>query len=232
MRSSAWVASWGSSDVPGSIVSTTLAELLGAQRVLPLVEVDDTSQAIQLARVLVDLGSPVMEIALRTPGAVSALEAIASSVEGAVVGAGTVVASDQLAVVAAAGASFAVSPGWSASLQSAAATCRIPFVPGFATATELMGVAASGIREAKFFPAEAAGGVPALAAMGALMPSMRFLPTGGIGAGSAPAYLSLAQVFAVGGSWVCPAELIRDGGWDEIAGRVRAASVLGAPGTS
>jgi 2-dehydro-3-deoxyphosphogluconate aldolase/(4S)-4-hydroxy-2-oxoglutarate aldolase len=217
--------------VPGSAAPTTLAELLGSQRVLPLVEVDDTSQALQLARMLVDLGSPVMEIALRTPGAVSALEAIGSSVEGAVVGAGTVVAPDQLAVVAAAGASFAVSPGWSASLLSAAAACPIPFVPGFATATELMGLAASGISEAKFFPAQAAGGVPALTAMGALMPSMRFLPTGGVDAGSAPAYLSLAQVFAVAGSWVCPAELIRDGAWEEIAGRVRAASTLGTPGT-
>lgn len=218
--------------MPGSTVPTTLAELLGAQRVLPLVEVDDMSQAIQLARVLVDIGSPVMEIALRTPGAVPALEAIGSSVEGAVVGAGTVVSPDQLAVVAGAGAAFAVSPGWSASLLFAAAACPIPFVPGFATATELMCVAESGIREAKFFPAEAAGGVPALAAMGAVMPSMRFLPTGGIDAGSAPAYLSLAQVFAVGGSWVCPAELIRDGAWDEIAGRVRAASTLRTPGSS
>ncbi len=158
----------------------TLAGLLGSQRVLPLVEVDDRAQAIGLARLLVDHGSPVMEIALRTPGAISAIEAVRSSVEGAVVGAGTVVSPDQLADVAAAGAVFAVSPGSSASLLSAAAGCSIPFVPGVATATEVMRVAETGMREVKFFPAEAAGGVPAVSAMAAVMPSMRFLPTGGI----------------------------------------------------
>jgi 2-dehydro-3-deoxyphosphogluconate aldolase / (4S)-4-hydroxy-2-oxoglutarate aldolase len=210
----------------------TLAGLLGSQRVLPLVEVDDTAQAIGLARVLVDLGSPVMEIALRTPGAIPAIEAVRASVEGAVVGAGTVVSPDQLADVAAAGAAFAVSPGSSASLLSAAADCPIPFVPGVATATEVMRVAETGMREVKFFPAEAAGGVPAVSAMGAVMPSMRFLPTGGIDEGSARAYLALDHVFAVGGSWVCPAALIREGAWDEIAERVRKASTLADPDPS
>lgn len=210
----------------------TLAGLLGSQRVLPLVEVDDAAHAVELARVLVDLGSPVMEIALRTPGAISAIEAVRSSVADALVGAGTVVLPDQLADVSAAGAAFAVSPGSSASLLSAAADCPIPLVPGVATATELMRVAETGIREVKFFPAEAAGGVPAVSAMGAVMPSMRFLPTGGIDAGSAPAYLALDHVFAVGGSWVCPPALIRERAWDEIAERVRAASTLTKPDPS
>lgn len=210
----------------------TLAELLGPQRVLPLVEVDDVARAVELARVLVDLGWPVMEIALRTPCAISAIEAVRSSVAGALVGAGTVVSPDQLSGAAAVGAAFAVSPGSSASLMSAAADRPIPFVPGVATMTELMRVAETGIREAKFFPAEAAGGVSAVSAMGAVMPSMRFLPTGGIDATSAPAYLALDHVFAVGGSWVCPAALIREGAWDEIAGRVRAAVALTEPGSS
>jgi 2-keto-3-deoxy-6-phosphogluconate aldolase len=148
------------------------------------------------------------------------------------VGAGTVVSTDQLADVAAAGAVFAVSPGSSASLLSAAADCSIPLVHGVATATELMRVAETGIREVKFFPAEAAGGVPAVSAMGAVVPSMRFLPTGGIDAGSAPAYLALDHVFAVGGSWVCPPALIRERAWDEIAERVRAASTLTKPDPS
>jgi 2-dehydro-3-deoxyphosphogluconate aldolase / (4S)-4-hydroxy-2-oxoglutarate aldolase len=210
----------------------TLAGLLGSQRVLPLVEVDDSAQAVELARVLVEHGSPGMEIALRTPGALSAIEAVRSSVDGAVVGAGTVVSLDQLSDVTAAGAAFAVSPGSSASLLSAAADCPIPFVPGVATATELMRVADTGMREVKFFPAEAAGGVLALSAMAAVLPSMRFLPTGGIDALSAPAYLALDHVFAVGGSWACPLALIRQGAWDEIAERVRAATTLANPDPS
>jgi 2-dehydro-3-deoxyphosphogluconate aldolase/(4S)-4-hydroxy-2-oxoglutarate aldolase len=210
----------------------TLAALLGSQRVLPLVEVDDPAGAVQLARVLVDHGSPVMEIALRTPGAISAIEAVRSSVAGAVVGAGTVLSPDQLSDAAAAGAAFAVSPGSSASLLSAADQCPIPFVPGVATATELMRVSETGIREVKFFPAEAAGGTSAVSAMGAVMPSMRCLPTGGIDATSAPAYLALDNVFAVGGSWVCPSALIRQGAWDRIAERVRTASTLMKPASS
>lgn len=210
----------------------TLSDLLGSQRVLPLVEVDDAAQAVRLARLLLDHGSPVMEIALRTSGALPAIEAVRSSVDGAVVGAGTVVSSDQLSDVARAGAMFAVSPGSSASLLSAAADHPIPFVPGIATSTELMRVAEAGMREVKFFPAEAAGGVPAVSALGAIMPSMRFLPTGGIDGGSAPAYLALGHVFAVGGSWVCPPMLIREGAWDEIAERVRTASTLSTPDPS
>ena len=218
--------------MPSTTGAVTLAELLGRQRVLPLVEVDDAAQAVELARVLVDHGSPVMEIALRTPGAISAIEAVRSSVEDAVVGAGTVVSPDQLSAVIAEGAVFAVSPGSSAPLLSAAEDCPIPCVPGVATATELMRVAEFGMREVKFFPAEAAGGVATAAALGAVLPWMRFLPTGGIDASSAPAYLALEQVFAVGGSWMCPATLIRRGAWDEIAKRVRTASSLTEPGSS
>jgi 2-dehydro-3-deoxyphosphogluconate aldolase/(4S)-4-hydroxy-2-oxoglutarate aldolase len=216
--------------VPGVVPRMSLAELLGPQRILPLAEVDDAGQAIGLARVLVEHGLPVIEIALRTPGALSAIEAVRSSVEGATVGAGTVLSPGQLSDAEAAGASFAVSPGSSASLLAASGDRPIPFVPGVATATELMRVAEEGIREAKFFPAEAAGGVLAVSAMAAVVPSMRFLPTGGIDAGSASAYLALDHVFAVGGSWMCPAALIRQRAWDEIAERVRIASNL--PGSS
>lgn len=208
----------------------TLVELLGRQRILPLLEVDEGAQAVELARILLERGMPVMEIALRTPGAISAIETVRSSVAGAVIGAGTVVSPGQLTDAAAAGAAFAVSPGSSAELLSVAADGQIPFVPGVATVTELMRVAETGIREVKFFPAEATGGVSAVAAMAAIMPSMRFLPTGGIDAGSAPAYLSLDHVFAVGGSWMCPGALIREGAWGEITERVLTASTIASPG--
>lgn len=203
-----------------------LADLLGPQAVVPLVEVDDDDRAVAVARVLVDGGLPVMEIALRTPGAVSALRAIRSAVPDAVVGVGTVLTSEQLSAAVTAGAAFAVSPGSSGELLEAAPSCPIPYVPGVATATELMHVVEAGIREVKFFPAEACGGAPAVAALSAVASSVRFLPTGGIDAGSAPAYLVLDAVFALGGSWVCPRDLIRGGSWDQIGRLSLAASRL------
>ena len=203
-----------------------LAGLLGPQAVVPLVEVDDDDRAVAVARVLVDGGLPVMEIALRTPGAMSALRAVRSAVPDAVVGVGTVLTSEQLSAAVTAGAAFAVSPGSSGELLEAAPNCPIPYVPGVATATELMHVVEAGIREVKFFPAEACGGASAVAALSAVASSVRFLPTGGIDADSAPGYLVLSAVFAVGGSWVCPRDLIRGGSWDQIGRLALAASRL------
>ena len=209
-----------------------LAALLGSQRVLPLVEVDDDASAVALARVLVDGGLPVIEIALRTPGALHAIEAVRASVSDAVVGAGTVMVSGQLSDAIGAGAAFAVSPGSSEALLDAAITGPVPFVPGVATVTELMRVVSSGVREVKFFPAESSGGIAALTSLAAVEPSVRYLPTGGIDADLAPAYLSVQHVFAVGGSWVCPPSLIRDGAWHRIGERARAASRLSSAARS
>ena len=206
--------------------SRSLGAILGSQRVLPLVEVDVDASAVALAQVLVSAGLPVMEIALRTPGALAAIEAIRSSVPDAVVGAGTVMAPAQLSDALAAGAVFAVSPGSSDALLSVASACPVPFVPGVATVTELMRVVVSGAREVKFFPAEASGGVATLSSLAAVAPSVRFMPTGGIDLDSAPGYLAFEQVFAVGGSWVCPAGLIRQAAWERIAEHARAASRL------
>lgn len=202
----------------------SLAAVLGQQCVLPLVEVDDAASAIAVAQVLVDGGLAVMEIALRTPGALPAIEAVRASVPDAVVGVGTVMVPAQLSDALSAGAAFAVSPGSSDALLST--DCGVPFVPGVATVTELMRVVASGVREVKFFPAEGTGGVATLSSLAAVAPSVRFLPTGGIDADRAPGYLAFAHVFAVGGSWVCPPGLIRDGSWDLIAERARSASRL------
>jgi 2-dehydro-3-deoxyphosphogluconate aldolase/(4S)-4-hydroxy-2-oxoglutarate aldolase len=208
------------------VEATSLAALLGRQVVVPLVDVDDRTQAVHVARALVNNGLPVIEVALRSAGAMDAVDAVRSSVPGAVVGVGTVVSPEQLGRAASAGAAFAVSPGSSDDLLSAASASPIPFVPGVATPTELMRVTASGIREAKLFPARAAGGVAAVVALGTVAPAVRFLPTGGIDAASAPAYLEIVQVFAVGGSWVCPRALVRRRAWTEIGELARAASLL------
>ena len=140
-------------------------------------------------------------------GALAAIEALRSSVPDAVVGVGTVMAPAQLSDALAAGAVFAVSPVPATCCYRPLPRCSVPFVPGVATVTELMRVVASGCREVKFFPAEASGGVATLSSLAAVAPSVRFLPTGGIDADSAAGYLALDHVFAVGGSWVCPAAL-------------------------
>lgn len=193
---------------------------------MPLVEVDDDARAVALARVLVDNGLPVMEVALRTPGAMSALLAVQSAVPDAVVGVGTVLSLEQLSVALDAGAAFAVSPGSGDELLNAALSCPVPYVPGVATATELMRTVAAGIREVKVFPAETMSGVGAVAAFATVAPSVRFLPTGGIDERSAPGYLLLESVLAVGGSWVCPRALIHEESWDVIGPLALAASKL------
>jgi 2-dehydro-3-deoxyphosphogluconate aldolase/(4S)-4-hydroxy-2-oxoglutarate aldolase len=225
-RSSASAASWAFASVSDRRGATSLSALLGRQVVLPLVEVDDGAQAVSVARALLDNGLPVIEIALRTAGAMEAVDAVRSSVPDVIVGVGTVLSPDQLAGAVTTGAAFAVSPGSSDELLTAASGLAIPFVPGFATATELMRVTAFGIREAKFFPARSAGGAAAVSAFRSVAPSVRLLPTGGIDATSATDYLALDNVFAVGGSWVCPRALVRLGSWTAIGELARAASLL------
>lgn len=210
----------------------SLADLLGPQVVLPFMEVEDPAAAVALARVLADGGLPVMEIALRTPVALAAIEAVRASESAVTVGAGTVTTAAQLEQAVGAGASFAVSPGSSDELLVSGGHADIPFIPGVATATELMRVVEAGFREVKVFPAEPAGGIATVASLAVVFPGVRFLPTGGIDQAGASGYLRLPAVLAVGGSWVCPKDLVRDGSWGQITERVRAASRLVRAGSS
>ncbi len=204
--------------------ATLLEGLLGTQRVVPLAEVDDVDVAVALGHVLAESGLPVMEIAFRTDAALPAVEAIRAAVPTAIVGVGTVTTVTQLAQAIAAGGAFVVSPGSTPELLSAAAGISVPFVPGVATVTELMGIVEAGFREAKCFPASAIGGASAIAAFSPVAPGVRFLPTGGIDAETAGAYLQQPSVFAVGGSWVCPRTLIRGMAWEEIGDLARTAA--------
>lgn len=226
MPSLASAVSWASGSVSRRIPSRTLESLLGPQAVVPLLEVDDERRAVALARVLVESGLPVMEVALRSAGALSALREILSSVPDAIVGAGTVLTTAALMQAISAGAAFAVSPGSTAELLEDAEGSPVPFVPGVATVSELMRVADAGAPEVKFFPAASLGGVAGVASIAVVAPAVRFLPTGGIDADGAPGYLRDGHVFAVGGSWVCPRALIERDAWDEIGVRARAASRL------
>lgn len=179
--------------------SSPAASVLDLAPVVPVVVVDDLADAVPLARALVAGGLPAIEVTLRTPVALDAIRVIAAEVPGAVVGAGTVITPGQVGEVVAAGARFLVSPGWTDALLEAMRASGVPFLPGVSTTSEVVALLERGVREMKFFPAEAAGGTAYLKALAAPLPQARFCPTGGIGPASAPDYLALPNVGCVGG---------------------------------
>jgi len=195
--------------------------------VIPVLTLEDAAQAAPLARALVDGGLPVIEVTLRTPAALAAIAAMAA-VEGAVVGAGTLLAPADVAAAVAAGARFGVSPGSTAALLDAVTAAGLPFLPGAATASEVMALLDRGHPVQKFFPAEVAGGVAAIRALAGPLPQVAFCPTGGITPALAPSYLGLANVLCVGGSWVAPAAAVRAGDWRRITALAREAALLGS----
>ncbi len=183
--------------------------------VVPVLVIEEVRQALPLAAALVSGGLPVLEVTLRTPGALTAIREM-SAVDGCIVGAGTVLNAEQAELAVAAGAKFLVSPGWSPALLDAAERLKVALLPGIATASEAMAVQERGIRIAKFFPAEQAGGAPFLKALASPLPELSFCPTGGVTARNAADYLKLSNVICVGGSWVAPAALVKAGAWGEI----------------
>jgi 2-dehydro-3-deoxyphosphogluconate aldolase / (4S)-4-hydroxy-2-oxoglutarate aldolase len=206
-------------------MNTPFDELLGDVRIVPVITVSDEHAAVGLARALVDGGLPLLEVTLRTPAGLPAITRIAGEVEGAIVGAGTVTTPAELFAAREAGARFIVSPGCTDALVDAAAWSGGPFLPGVATATEVMRALEHEITLMKFFPAEASGGIAALRSLAGPFPGVRFCPTGGIGAELAPRYLALANVACVGGSWMVPGEAITRGDWPAI--RALAAQAAG-----
>jgi 2-dehydro-3-deoxyphosphogluconate aldolase/(4S)-4-hydroxy-2-oxoglutarate aldolase len=171
--------------------------------VIPVLVIEDAAQARPIARALVAGGLRVLEVTLRTPGALEAITEI-SRVEGAIVGAGTVLNATDLGASLDAGARFIVSPGLTEPLAHAAITGGIPFLPGVATAGDIMRGLDLGLDHFKFFPAETSGGRPALKSLAAPFFRARFCPTGGITAASAADWLAMPSVLCVGGSWLVP----------------------------
>ena len=201
----------------------TLEQMLGLAPVVPVLTIEDEDHAVPLGRALVAGGVPMLEVTLRTPAALGAIRRIAAEVEGAVVGAGTVLTPQDLDRVVDAGARFAVSPGLAAHSR---ADGPIPLLPGVATPTELMRALEAGFRFLKFFPAVPAGGVGMLKAFAPVFPQARFCPTGGIGEDNAGEFLGLPNVVCVGGSWVAPASAVRAGDWSRITQLAQAAQLL------
>ena len=199
--------------------------ILGLAPVIPVLVVDDAGTAVTIAEALVEGGLPAIEVTLRTPAALDAIRSI-KAVPGAIVGAGTVLDPEQIEAALAAGAEFLVSPGLTERLGHAAAAAGAPFLPGVASASEVMRALDLGITRLKYFPAEAAGGLPALAALASVFGGVRFCPTGGINAETAPRWLAHPAVDCVGGSWLAPRGEAFDR--DLIVRRARVAAALRA----
>lgn len=181
----------------------TIQSILRLAPVIPVLVLDGGHDPAELASTLVGAGLPVIEVTLRTPGALAAIKAM-GSVPGAVVGAGTVIGTAQLDDALAAGTRFIVSPGLTEPLAKAAIAENIPYLPGVATAGDIMRGLDLGLDHFKFFPAEAAGGIAALRALSAPFANVRFCPTGGITAATAGDWLALDSVACIGGSWIVP----------------------------
>ena len=200
--------------------------LLTGATIVPVVVVEDPSIAIPLADALFEAGLDTIEITLRTSGALQAIERISTTYPDARVGAGSVRTAEQFEQIRDAGARFAVSPGSSERLLDAAEKLEMPFVPGAATASEIIRLHERGYTLVKFFPAELAGGIQMLKALAAPLPEARFFPTGGITPELAPDYLRLPCVTCIGGSWLTPKDLLAAGDFDSLARLARDAARL------
>jgi 2-dehydro-3-deoxyphosphogluconate aldolase/(4S)-4-hydroxy-2-oxoglutarate aldolase len=183
-------------------MTLSIEELTGLAPVIPVVVIDDVEDAVPLAEALVRGGLPVIEVTLRTAAAAASIERIAAEVPDAIVGAGTVTTNRQIAEALELGARFLVSPGATPTLLDGLQASGVPFLPGTATASDIVALLERGITHAKLFPAEVVGGVAALKAFAGPFPQMRFCPTGGVNATNARDYLAQANVVCVGGSWM------------------------------
>lgn len=196
--------------------ASRLSALLARTPVVPVVVIDDASDAVPVARALVAGGLPVVEITLRTSAAVKAISAVAAHVPEAHVGAGTVLSGQQARTAVAVGARFIVSPGLDEGVVSVANELSVPVMPGVTTPSEVQRAWNLGLRVLKYFPASLAGGIPMLRALGAVFRDVKFIPTGGISAKNLRDYLEVPSVTACGGSWLTPSSAIASGAYGEI----------------
>ena len=191
-------------------------DVLNAGPVMPVMVIKNLDDAVPLAKALVAGGIKVLEITLRTPIALDAIRLISQEVKEAIVGAGTITTPEQLKAAEEAGAVFAISPGLTPALLRAANEGNIALIPGISTLSELMVGMEAGLDHFKFFPAEAAGGIPMLKAIAGPIPQVTFCPTGGISPENYNAYLSLNNVACVGGSWLVPEDAVKEKNWAKV----------------
>jgi 2-dehydro-3-deoxyphosphogluconate aldolase/(4S)-4-hydroxy-2-oxoglutarate aldolase len=201
---------------------------LGEARVLPVVEVDSSEVALPLAKALLAGGLPVAEITFRSEAAADSIEILREQIPDMLVGAGTVLNVDQVELAYRAGSQFVVTPGFNPAVVGACVELDLPIIPGINNPTGVEQAMGFGLEAVKFFPAEASGGVPFLKALSGPYPSIRFLPTGGIGASNLGNYLALSNVLACGGTWLVNPALVRSFRFDEITRLVGEAVALTA----
>ncbi|MGR3464688.1 bifunctional 4-hydroxy-2-oxoglutarate aldolase/2-dehydro-3-deoxy-phosphogluconate aldolase [Limimaricola sp.] len=205
--------------------SELTAKVCALAPVVPVLVVEDAAHAADLARALVKGGLPALEVTLRTPSALDVIREMAG-VEGGVVGAGTLLTARDVEAAKEAGATFGVCPGATDRILDACEANDLPLLPAAATASEVLRLLDRGYTVQKFFPAEVNGGVPALKAIGAPIPQVKFCPTGGVSLRNAHDYLALENTLCVGGSWVAPKEMVASGNWDGITSLAAEAAAL------
>jgi 2-dehydro-3-deoxyphosphogluconate aldolase/(4S)-4-hydroxy-2-oxoglutarate aldolase len=194
--------------------------------VIPVIVIDDIDDAVPMAQALVNGGLKVLEVTLRTEFGLEAISRIKQHVSGAIVGAGTVITLSDLEKSVAAGAEFLVSPGCTDALIDSALKGSVPLLPGVATPSEAMALLSKGVAHMKFFPAQAAGGIPMLKSIAGPLPQIKFCPTGGITETNAADFLALSNVLCVGGTWMLDKALIANKDWAGIEKKARAAAQL------
>ena len=203
-----------------------IREIVALAPVIPVLTITELETAVPLARALAAGGLRVLEITLRTPVALAAFEAMRQAVPDAIVGVGTLTRAVDFAAAGRVGAQFGVTPGLTPELAAASRGARFPLLPGVMTPTELITARAAGFNVLKLFPAQQAGGVGMLQALGAPFPDVLFCPTGGITRATAAEYLALPNVVCVGGSWVAPKAMLAAGDWSGIEALARDAASL------
>jgi 2-dehydro-3-deoxyphosphogluconate aldolase/(4S)-4-hydroxy-2-oxoglutarate aldolase len=201
-------------------------ELAGHGPVIPVIVIDRVDNAVPLAQALVAGGVRVLEVTLRTPAALRAIEAIARAVPQAIVGAGTLRSAADARHARDAGCVFGVSPGYTKEIGAACRAAGLPLLPGVATASEVMSAHGDGFGFLKFFPATAAGGIPMLKSLAGPFADVVFCPTGGITPQTAPQFLALPNVRVCGGSWLTPADTVAAGDWARVTRLAREAQAL------
>ena len=203
-------------------------ELMRIGPVIPVIVIEDPAWAVPLAKALVAGGIRVLEVTLRTTGALKAMRAIVREVEDAIVGVGTITRAQDVEQAVLAGAQFGVSPGLTPALIAAAQASKLPLLPGVMTPSDVLAARSAGFTELKLFPAQQAGGIGMLNALFGPFPDIQFCPTGGVTAASAPDFLARPNVVCVGGSWLTPSDAVTSGDWARITALAREAAQLRA----
>lgn len=203
-------------------------EVMRIGPVIPVIVIDELAQAVPLARALVAGGVRVLEVTLRTAPALEAIRRIAREVPDAIVGVGTLTRPQDFKDALDAGAQFGVSPGLTPAMIQAAHETKLPLLPGVMTPSDVIAARLAGFSELKLFPAQQAGGIGMLKALGGPFPDVTFCPTGGVSAENAPDFLALPNVACVGGSWLAPKAAVNAGDWDRITALAKEASALKA----